>query len=194
MFPSSAMVRNRVSFFDLPEVQSDPIFRAAIESATRGESGSMERDNRLTGQASWFFWEPVVQSGWSTVVVLIKDEIPIDHKALRRRIIWITVSAIFGLIGVAASGCIRLRQRQPGNAILWGLVAFSTILMMTGMYLIRHVVFQQPSDDDAESVVIVDRSGLDAFLTDSIVRLGGRGFPEVPTYRHLFAVHEARCL
>jgi hypothetical protein len=164
-YPSAAMVRNRVSFFDLPEVRSDPSFLAVVESATRGERGSTERDNRLTGQASWVFWEPVDESGWSTFVVLIKDEIPVDHKALRRRIIWIIVSTVFGLIGVAGWACIRARQRRPGNAMLWGLVALSTILMMTGMFSIRQVVFRQPIKDDADRVTIVDRSGLDAFLT-----------------------------
>ncbi len=165
VFPSSAVVRSRISFFDLPEAQSDPSFKAAIESAIRGESGSIERDNRLTGQSSWFFWEPVVESGWSTVIALIKDEIAVDQKAFRRRIIWINVCSIFGLIGMAASGCIRLHQRHPRNAILWVLAAFAATLMMIGMFVIRHVVFQQPSHDEVENVVIVDRPGLDAFLT-----------------------------
>ncbi len=165
VFPSPAMVANRVSFFDLPEAQSDPTFRAAIENATRGESGSIERDNRLTGQSSWFFWEPVAESGWSMVIALIKDEIAVDQKAFRRRIIWITVCSIFGLIGVATSGCIRLHHRYPRNAILWVLVAFSATLMVTGMFLIRHIVFQQPSHEEVDHVVIVDRPGLDAFLT-----------------------------
>jgi len=176
-YPSAAMVRDHVSFFDLPEVRSDPSFRAVVESATRGERGSMERNSRLTGQASWVLWEPVVESGWSTFVVLIKDEIPVDHKALRRRVIWIIVSAVFGLIGVGGWACIRARQRHPTNAMLWGLVAMSTILMVMGVLSIRHVVLRQPVKDDVDRVAVVDRSGLDAFLTTQSAGRAGESSP-----------------
>ena len=81
-------------------------------------------------------------------------------------VIWITAITILGLIGVATWWCLRWYQNRPRNATLWGLVAFSSILMWTGIFVIRQAVFHQPSDDDRDGVAIVDQSGLDAFLHD----------------------------
>jgi hypothetical protein len=81
--PSDADIRNRVSLFELQEMQSDASTRAALEAATHGKSGVFERENRMTGQDTWFFYEPIPTPRWSMFVTLIKDEIRFDQKYLR---------------------------------------------------------------------------------------------------------------
>jgi hypothetical protein len=58
----------------------------------------------------------------------------------------------------------------------------TTLLMITGMRVIRDVVFQQPSADEVDRVVIADRPGLDAFLATQFAGSAEESSPEyLPT-------------
>ena len=145
--PSEAMVRQHVSTFQIADRLNDEVMREAVERATRGESGSVDHINLLTGQSSWFFYEPVRESGWSAFVLRITDEVLTIGRFFRRRMIWVSIYSILGLMGVAIWVSSHWYRAQPG-AVLWGLVAFFSLLLLAGSGVIRYVVYHQVLDED----------------------------------------------
>jgi hypothetical protein len=176
--PDQALVRNHVNIFQLPEVQSNELVRVSLEAARKGESPVIETKNRMTGQDTWFFLEPVPATGWSMMVTLIKDEIRFDARETRRAAIQISVCAVVGLTLVASSLLVGLFFRQSKESLLWVLTAFASVVLLAAFLLIRQVVFSQPSEDDVESVTVLDRSGLNTFL-QSQARQNAGGEPVV---------------
>ena len=160
-------MRQRIDIFQIVESEYNEQAREAAEKATSGESGVIELSNRMTGQSSWFFYEPVPESGWSVAAVLIKDEIPAEARGFRRRIIWICTASIVGLTLLASWLSVNLYLKNRKVAFVWGLAAFATILLAMGVVVIRFVVYNQVGDENRKSVTIVDQAGLDAFLKTS---------------------------
>ena len=162
--PDNRIVRQRMNILEFAEAKKDEALRAAAERATRGESGMIEAVNHITGQSSWSVYRPIAVTGWSIVVVSIKDEIQIEPQFVRRRVIWASVSAILGLTCLAIWFGAGWYERRPKRAILWGIVVFSSALLGSGMAAIRHVTHSQVAEDRRESVEIVDETGLQSFL------------------------------
>jgi hypothetical protein len=180
--PSPVSVQEHVNLFQLPEVASDQAAQQALANATQGGSGMLDRENRLTGQASFFFYEPIPGPGWSLFVTLIKDEIPRDQRQFRRQVIHTSVSVIVGLTGLMVWPFVGLYRKYSRVSILWCLVGFSSLLILAGLVIIRYVVFNQASEDDRDSVSVVDSSGLDAFVQSQRIQAGKSEPPAlVPT-------------
>jgi hypothetical protein len=178
--PSEAAVRERVSTFQMAETLNDETMREIVENATRGESGFIDYDNLLTGQSSWFFYEPVHESGWSAFVVRITDEILTVGRFFRRRVIWISIYSILGLMGVAVWISSRWYREHPRGA-LWGLVVLLSVLLMAGSGVIRYLVYFQVLHEGRESVTVLDAAELNAFLSLHRQDLEARG-QEPPVY------------
>ena len=162
--PLEQVVRNRVTISQIAEEDSDPSVLEAYEKALQGEGGLVERETRATGQGSWIAYEPISETGWTIVIVRIKDEVTIDDQFFRRRVIWVSVTAILGLISLASWFSLGLWAWQESHVALWWLVAFCSALLLCGMGVIRHVTYNQLSEREQKSVRILDHSGLQSFL------------------------------
>ena len=178
--PSEATVRQGVSTFQMAETQNDEILRGVVEKATSGQSGFLDYDNLLTGQSSWFFFEPIRESGWSAFVIRITDEVLTIGRFFRRRVIWVSIYSIVGLMGVAVWVSSRWYQKRP-RGVLWGLVVFLSLLFIAGSGVIRYLVYFQVLHEDRESVAVLDVEGLNAFLRSHRAELEARG-QEPPLY------------
>ena len=99
-----------------------------------------------------------------TPIVRIKDEVAIDDQFFRRRVIWVSVADILGLISLANWFSLGLWAQQASHVVLWWLVAFCSALLLCGMGVIRHVTYNQLSEREQKSVRILDHSGLQSFL------------------------------
>ena len=124
----------------------------------------MDHVNLLTGQSSWFFYQPVRSAGWSLIVVRIKDEILTIGRFFRRRVIWISLLSIVGLMGVAIWFSSYWYGERP-RSVLWGLSVLLSILLLAGSFAIRWVVYHQVPEEDQDRVTILDAAGLDALLS-----------------------------
>jgi hypothetical protein len=182
--PVETFLRDGISVFQLAEMANDESVRAVAEDATSGRRGFIERDNLVTGQSSWFFYEPIPEAGWSMAVIRIKDEVLSFDQSFRRRVIWTSLCAILGLISLGGWFTAGVYRKRPEAGVLWGLVIFSSIVLLAGMLVIRYVVFQQTGDEEEDSVRIVDQAGLEAFLGSREELLQARhGVPaaQIPT-------------
>ena len=161
--PNAAFVRRRVPAVKIAESAGDEVLQQAAEKATKGESGFVDHVNLVTGQSSWFFYEPVPRAGWSVIVVRIKDEILTIGRFFRRRVIWISILSILGLTGVAI-GVLSYWFGERPRRVLWGLSVLLSVLLLSGSLVIRWVVYHQVPSEDENRVTILDVGGLNAFL------------------------------
>ncbi|MEE9262928.1 MAG: hypothetical protein V3V11_00615, partial [Vicinamibacteria bacterium] len=162
--PSAQFVRQHIPAVKLAEAFGDAVLKQAAESATNGESGFVDHVNLVTGQSSWFSYEPVRSSGWSAIVVRIKDEILTIGRFFRRRVIWISILSILGLMGVAIWLSSYWYGERP-RSVLWGLSVLLSVLLLTGSFAIRWVVYRQVPHEDEDRVTVLDAAGLNAFLS-----------------------------
>ncbi len=162
--PSDRVIRQRVSVLEIADLEGDEATRAAAERAIEGERGFIERLNLLTGQSSWFFYEPIPATGWSLAVVRIRDEIESRGPAYRRAVIWTTLSTVIGLALLAVWLAVGWFTRRSQARALWGLVVFVSVTVIAGTSFIRYVAYTQLDDAQREGVIVVDQSGLGAFL------------------------------
>ena len=163
--PDQTLIESRTSVFDV--VEADDGLRAAVEDALGGGRGFIERANTLTGQDSWFSYEPVAASGWTVALVTIQDEIPVDSRSERRTIIWISILGIAGFALLAAWASAHLFSSRL-LAVLWGNVIFCSLLLVGGIAVIRYVVYNQSDEAAVENVRIVDSTGLSSFLQNQM--------------------------
>jgi len=73
--PDENLLRQDLTIWQVLELERDEAFRQAAENTLSGESGMFEQVNRLTGQPSWFLYEPIKLNGWTFAVVRIIDQV-----------------------------------------------------------------------------------------------------------------------
>ena len=179
--PNRRLTWGRMNIFDFATAEGNEDLQAAAKQTTSGESGMLDMNNLTTGQSSWFAYEPIPATAWSMVVVRIKDEVAIDQEQLRQNTIWISVTAILGLTCLGIWFAVGSYRKQAKTAVLWALVVFCSVLLMSGMAAIRHITYDQPTEDPREKVEIVDQTGLRSFLNSYAALQEGRTLHYIPS-------------
>jgi len=173
--PDERLVASGVPASQLIDIEKDAALHNALVRAANGESGRITHENPLTGQSSWFFFEPVEETGWAVTVVRIRDRFLAYDQSLRRQVIWISLSAILGSILLAGWTCFCFYRRHPSRALLWGLSAFSSLLILGGLIVVRYVVYYQVKEDGKEIVRIQSQEALNSFLSHQTEELRVQG-------------------
>lgn len=163
--PSRALLRSRITVFELAQREQDESIAEIARRALAGENGFVDRTNLMTGQASWLFYEPVPAAGWSLGVVQIQDEILVRRPKGRRDVIRLsilgTASISIGLLGSALLGSwFRSRPRET----LWSLVAAVSLVLFSGGTVMRLLVYSETRAAAPGSTRILDPSALASFL------------------------------
>jgi preprotein translocase subunit Sec61beta len=162
--PDEQRVEDRVKVKDL--VGSDPneVLPKLKRAAERGESVFFENIEETTGRNAWFFLEPVPATGWTLGLVRLEDEVVVEGRTHRRRVIRAGLVAILGLLLLGVPATAAAHARLPGLAALWGVAAWSSLLMIAGIEVIRSATYDQVSDEQRKTAVVSDEDGLQAFV------------------------------
>ncbi len=160
--PIEKYVKSKLTLFDLADEQKDDTLRLVGAQVITGKNGSVEHINPNTGQLSWMFFEPIPSTGWSMVVVFVREKIGADTQQLRQQEIWIAMSlvAVLSLLSVLLT-----RAYTGGQRRIWTLMLMVSLLFMSGIAFIWHLTIRDPISEEKRVVTIVDRAGLDNFLT-----------------------------
>ena len=161
--PSSRMLKSPLPASEMPELQQDEVLSAAAANMVRGEAGMFDHFNLITGQASWFFYEPIPGPDWSVAVVRITEEVLVSGPALRREVIWLSVLTILALHCLAVP-LVGAAYQRHGTRALWVTVILSSLLFVAATTAIRAAGYRQSADTAADATTIVDPSGLNSIL------------------------------
>ncbi len=175
--PVEKYVKTGLTLFDLADQQKDSTLRIVGAQVITGKNGSVEHINPATGQLSWMFFEPIPSTGWSMVVVFVREKIGANTQQLRQQEIWIAMSgvAVFSLLSVLFT-----RAYLGGQRRIWILMLTLSLLFMSGIAFIWHLTIRDPINEEKRVVTIVDRAGLDNFLTSLKKTMGdSTGHPPV---------------
>ncbi len=169
------------TIFDIAEERENKSLANLGEETSKGRSGILEYSDELTGQLSWFFYEPIKPLNWTLVIVFVKDDIPIDRNYLKN------LSIIIGLIvltfGVFAfAWLIRIYNYSTTRMIILS-VWVSLLLFLKITYVLSlSITYSETRKKDF--VRIIDRTGVENFLnsyTRRVSRLCGVTPNYIPT-------------
>lgn len=160
--PVEKYVKSGITLFDLADAEKDETLRLVGAQVITGKKGSVEHINPSTGQSSWMFFEPIPSTGWSMVVVFVRERIGADTQQLRQEEIRIAMSAVLLLSLLAV---LITRAYRGGQRRIWQLMTAVSFLFMCGIAFIWHLTIRDPISETKRVVTIVDRAGLDNFLT-----------------------------
>jgi hypothetical protein len=162
--PNEERVEDPATLLDVLDARGDDEYLATVRRALAGERVNLERTDTTTGQTAWFFHEPVAQTGWSVVVARFEDEVLVTDRPYRRHVMRVTVAAVVGLLGIGLWVGATLYRRRRNAAVLWALVGFTSLVLLAGLQVIRLVTYDQVSDEERESVRILDEDSLRSYL------------------------------
>ncbi|RKZ39964.1 MAG: hypothetical protein DRQ49_09940 [Gammaproteobacteria bacterium] len=160
--PIEDHVKNYQTIFNLAELYHDNALSRLAEKAINGKSGVIDHIDQVTGQAAWIFYEFIPSTHWSIGVVSFKDVLETTY--LQRRLIWISIATVVFLILLAI---ILFRADKGDRTSLWTVVYSSTIILIGGIGYLWYITQTGPIKKELGSTMIVDKVGLQQFLTTS---------------------------
>jgi hypothetical protein len=158
--PIDDYVKNQQTIFNLADSYHDDALRRLAEKAINGESGVIDYTDQVTGQYAWIFYQFIPSTHWSMGVVFFKDIL--ETTSLRRQLIWICIATIVFLILLST---ILFRADKGDRTSLWKVVSFATILLIAGIGFLWYITQTAPFHKEAGSTMIVDKVGLQQFLS-----------------------------
>ena len=158
--PISDYVKNYQTIFNLAELYNDNALRRLAEKAIDGESGTIDHIDQVTGQAAWIFYQFIPSTHWSMGVVFFKDVL--ETTSLQRKLIWICIAGVIFLL-LLVTLIFRADTGEPSS--LWNTVSSATVLLAAGIGFLWYITQTAPFHKEAGSTIIVDRVGLQQFLS-----------------------------
>jgi hypothetical protein len=166
--PDEQWVEDRVNAIDVAtavaNTESDSLLQGVQAALSSGERGFSESLHPVTGNNAWFLFEPVQATRWTLTLVRYESEILVTGRLFRRDVIQIALAAILGLSFLGTAIATSVYARRPSVAPAWSMAVWASLLMVTGMVVIRDVTYDHVSDEERETIQIFDDGGLQAFV------------------------------
>ncbi len=158
--PVERNIRSRKTIFDLANDRNNPQLETVAEKAIKGESVGIEFVDEITGQSSWLFLEPIALNGWSMGVVFIKDEIAIDNKTLRRKLIWLSLGVVSFLFFLSI---LIFRTYNGSVKSLWALSSTTSLLFVIEIACVWSLAILERNYKNDRNLLVSEAS-IDNFL------------------------------
>lgn len=161
--PNYDYVLEHKSLADVAAEKDDVDRLKLAKRVANGESGVIDHVSTTTGQLSWLIFEPVPVSGWSLQNTFIRDDVHVDVDALRRQVIWITLSV---LVFLSSLGAIILKVQRGNPARAWALSMFISILFLMGIAIMWKLALTYNSFDNGAGRKITHKSALATLMKE----------------------------
>ncbi len=167
--PIEDYVNEQKSIFDVASNLDNDALRKMGELAISGKTGVIDYVNVFTNQASWLFYEPIPDTGWSMGVIIIKEETLGNTEIRRRKLIHISIDVFVFLLSLSLLAC---RIFKLTRWSLWAASVAASALCVAMTVLVIFLSMKFPNHLSFESTNIYDKAGLnkylDAYTTASI--------------------------
>ncbi|MBE9563245.1 MAG: cache domain-containing protein [Proteobacteria bacterium] len=167
--PIEEYVKNNQTVFNLADSHHDDVLRRLAEKAIDGASGAVDYIDQETGQSAWIFYQFVPSTNWSIGVVFFKDIL--DTTYLRKKLIWICIATVIflGLLSALISRVDRGDRRG-----FWEYIFSFSMIVMGGIGFLWYLAQTAPFLEIADSTTIVDKVGLERFLTSQTKQMSSK--------------------
>jgi len=152
---------NQRTIFETADEEEDKPMKIMAEHAVNGESGIIEHFDKITGQQSWVFYEPITSINWALVVVFIQEDLPINPQFLRYKLIFISLSLLTFLVSLFAL-VLRITKMTFPRLILFTVI--TSVLLIIEIGYVWNLAINYELSEDANSSKIVDRTGVNHYL------------------------------
>ncbi len=158
--PIEEYIQNNETVFNLADSHHDNILRRLAEKAIDGASGTVDYIDPETGQSAWIFYQFVPSTNWSIGVVFFKDVLETSY--LRKKLIWICIAIVVFLCLLTA---LISRVDRGDRRSFWEYIVAFSLIVMGGIGFLWYLAQTAPFHDDVDSTTVVDKVGLERFLT-----------------------------
>jgi len=151
----------KLSIFDRAKQLQDEKLKFAAQRALRGETFVRSTYDKLTGQASWIFHQPIPNTGWSIAIALIQEEfIHFDkntfHQEIELGLAWLCL--LWSFISLI------LRIDKICLWRWWASVLTFSVLTLTLIIVVDLLSLNVLEEETHGMVKMVDNTGLKRFL------------------------------
>jgi preprotein translocase subunit SecE len=174
--PIDDYVENRQTVFHLAESYNDDALRRLAEKAVDGESGVIDHIDQVTGQSAWIFYQFIPSTHWSMGAVFFKSVS--ESTSLRQQLIKICIVIIIFVILLSA---LIFRVDLGERRSLWNTVIFSSLLLIAGIGFLWYLAQTAPFPQEAGSTMIVEKVGLQKFISSHAKQTSKKQLFYVPT-------------
>ena len=174
--PIDDYVENRQTIFHLAESYNDDALRRLAEKAVDGKNGVIDHIDQVTGQSAWIFYQFIHSTHWSMGAVFFKSVS--ESTSLRQQLIKICIVIVIFLILLTA---LIFRVDLGERKSLWNTVIFSILLLIAGIGFLWYLAQTAPFPEEAGSTMIVEKVGLQKYLSDHAKQTSKKQLFYVPT-------------
>lgn len=162
--PVEDFVRQQRTIFDIGREFHDEGAKHQGERAAAGQSGEDEGVSFVTGRAIWVFNQPVPTTGWSLGVVLMKDEMLLEPRVLRRSLTGIECCSVMFLLFLSML-CFWVDEVTDQS--LWRIVVATSVIGVGGISLMWWLTLHYPDRNGEVGVHIYENASLQRFLASN---------------------------
>ena len=141
---------------------ADETLRAINQNISHGSYQRIPND--FTGLTYWVFLESIPSTNWTLGAVFVQEEILRSIEAAQQRLLIKTALAFIMFLSflfIILAGAYKGSDRS-----LWATVVFISILFIIGTCFIYYLFFHDPSYEENQEVMILDRAGLEVALSN----------------------------
>lgn len=161
--PIDDYVRQQRTIFEVADQNHDEARRRLGQRAIAGARDEETGVSGVTGETSLIFAEPIPVAGWSLGSVVVRDEVAVPPREVRRGIIRIIGPAIFFLFFAALAMHL---YRPVTGADIWRLTLTASALMVGSICVIWWLTLHLPDRTDESSVHVIDEPNLQKFVAE----------------------------
>ena len=163
--PQENLVREQENIDIIIDKYKSDKLRIAVYKALNGSKIEIELKNPLTGQNSWFFFEPIPSSGWTLATVFIEDEVLLETQRSHHKLIFIALEIVLCLFFLFI---LLFRADKGGIASLWLVSSSTSVTLMIGIGFIWYLELTQHGIEQVDNIVLTERTGLNEFLQSRV--------------------------
>ncbi|MCK5876637.1 MAG: cache domain-containing protein [Candidatus Marithrix sp.] len=167
--PIEEYVKNNQTVFNLADLHNDDVLRRLAEKAIDGASGAVDYIDQETGQSAWIFYQFVPSTKWSIGVIFFKGAL--DTSSLRKQLIWICIIMVI-FLGLFVALISRVDKGDRRG--FWEYIVSFSIIVMGGIGFLWYLAQTAPFIEIADSTTIVDKVGLERFLTSQTKQMSSK--------------------
>lgn len=162
--PNRDYTKNQRSIFDLANQVKSQQLRYIGEQAIQGKSFTVDFTQPSTGQPAWVFIEPIPLTGWSLLVVIVKEDSAVDQRFIRQQLIRIALETIAFLWFIS----ILIFRAYRGNLkSLWAVSVSLSLYCIGGIGFIWYLVWSENNYKNTPNLLL-GNPAVETFLEQQV--------------------------
>jgi hypothetical protein len=160
--PRRELIEQRRSIFQTAWESGNTALNSMAVHAVKGERGSVEALEPLTGETDWIYYEPVPSTGWTVATAFPRKDFELAAD-VQRRLLFLVVLGTVVTLALGASTAVRYTS-VPTPHRFWIDVGALAVLLTAGVGVLWWIADRYPAAAAQRRSQLLDRDAVEQFL------------------------------